>query len=435
MFAINHGDYLTTNYATKILLLNTFTGKFMDSVLLNPYEPEFTFGGIADFLKVNDSLFIGIGNFIGNNENAEKQYILHINSNLNVVFDTIVDTDMNEKIQKSIVTENGLIVSVGKEFDTWKIVLLERDYFGNFIRFEKYNHPTSLTATTVIDIPHKNKYHMFMYLGSDHPYDLIDKFSLEIDTTLSYPIHFHPIDAVIDPFDTSVYYIAGKQGSNNPNINNLSFLRCNTDGNFVQHIYLSDSNESYSYKCMSVLQETMYFGGTVPFTQSPPTLYPEQRWILIYKLLKNGEVMWQKYYKGEVNYMPIKVLATPDGGAIIFSTRYDWNDPIPNQRDVHILKIDSAGYYTPLTGTKEEFEQMEKQILVYPNPVDDEVNFVFGLYNNLTITIFDLSGKQVFSKDFKHSPVIDLSFLKPGIYPYTISGKKGFFEEGKLIKK
>ncbi len=133
--------------------------------------------------------------------------------------------------------------------------------------------------------------------------------------------------------------------------------------------------------------------------------------------------------------MPFKVLATNDGGAIIFSSFYDWNNPIPNQRDVHILKIDSLGYYTPLTGTPEEFEQMGKQILVYPNPVENEVNFVFGLYKDLEINIFDLTGKRVYSKAFAHSAKIDISHFKPGVYPYTISNGNGFYEEGKLIKK
>ena len=79
----------------------------------------------------------------------------------------------------------------------------------------------------------------------------------------------------------------------------------------------------------------------------PPFLYPEQRWILIYRLNKDGSIVWQKFYKGEVNYMAYKILATADGGALIFSTRYDWNDSIPMQRDVHILKIEAPDITTP----------------------------------------------------------------------------------------
>ena len=133
--------------------------------------------------------------------------------------------------------------------------------------------------------------------------------------------------------------------------------------------------------------------------------------------------------------MVYKILSTPDNGAILFTTKYDWNDPIPNQRDVHILKIDSIGFYTPLTSTEEVLEQMDKQILVYPNPAKDNVNFVFGLYQNLEISIYNLMGEIILSDKYKSSATIDISNLPTGTYIYKITGENGFYEEGKLVKQ
>jgi hypothetical protein len=132
--------------------------------------------------------------------------------------------------------------------------------------------------------------------------------------------------------------------------------------------------------------------------------------------------------------MPNKIIATKDGGALIVSTKYNWNDPIPMQRDVHILKIDSTGYYDPITRTEEEFEQLNKQILVYPNPVISEVNFVLGLYSNLQLSIYNSTGERKIFQSLPSSQTIDVSELPSGIYVYLLTGKNGFKETGKIIK-
>ncbi|MCD4664607.1 MAG: hypothetical protein K8R68_04985, partial [Bacteroidales bacterium] len=145
-----------------------------------------------------------------------------------------------------------------------------------------------------------------------------------------------------------------------PEIDYLSYIKVDSNGIIIQvWEYLTYSLEYYTYNSFSLSGDYIYFGGAVACTWTGPLeFYPEQRWILMYKLTHSGDIIWQKFYKGEVNYMPYKVLATNDGGALIFSTRFDWEDPITWQRDVHILKIDSNGYYTHLTGTEEELQQM-----------------------------------------------------------------------------
>ncbi|MCD4664606.1 MAG: T9SS type A sorting domain-containing protein [Bacteroidales bacterium] len=73
--------------------------------------------------------------------------------------------------------------------------------------------------------------------------------------------------------------------------------------------------------------------------------------------------------------------------------------------------------------------------MVYPNPAKEKVHFVFGLYHDLEINIYGLNGEEVFSGSFLHSATINISKFKPGVYPYTIKGKNGFFEKGKLVKQ
>lgn len=437
IFGLNSGSAYNDTYYTKIFKIDLQSGNLIDSLIIEPEFPGYYFRGIFDVLKVSDSLFIGVGKFRNYSGSEEIQYILHLNNFLKSDFDTIINIpDIEEYSLRTIITQDSLLVSVGRTSGPYERLLCDKTIYGDSIRYEIYNHPYSYTASAVVDIPHKNKYHMFIYMGIEKAINIIDKATLERDTVLVYPTFFLPNNAVPDDIDSSIYYVAGRAGSASSSFTDLFYLKLNDEGEILnQYTYNLDSNTFYAYKSFSAFNEHLYFGGVYPFTSSPPTMYPEARWILLYKLTKDGDIIWQKFYKGEVNYMAYKLLATTDGGAIIFSTKYDWNDPIPNQRDVHILKIDSTGYYTPLTGTEEIYEQMEKQILVYPNPVNKEVNFVFGLYKNLKINIFDLKGEKVLSEEFKHSAIIDMSHLKPGIYPYTISGKNEFFETGKIVKK
>ena len=59
-----------------------------------------------------------------------------------------------------------------------------------------------------------------------------------------------------------------------------------------------------------------------------------------------------------------------------------------------------------------------KEILMYPNPVRDELNIV-GEYNSLNI--YDISGKLVLSTD--RTRTIDVSRLENGIYLVNVISK------------
>jgi len=433
VFALNKGDHWTDSYTTTLYKMNSLSGEFTDSLTVDPSIPNSIFRGVFDMLKINDTLFAGIGKS-WTDINEESQYIVHFTHNLQLVFDTIVNIEgINERLQKTIIADN-ILVSGGMEVDSGFKVLVEKTTKGELIQFKKYSYPTSMTITALVDIPAVNKYHIYVYLGYQHAYSIIDKQTLDSDTTFQYPLLFYPIDATMDPWNNNNYYVAGKQKNSSTFQNDLSFLKVNVCGEFEQFIYPTDQNIFYTYKCLAQNENSIYFGGVYPFTQQPPTLYPEPRWIMLFKLNNNGDIIWQNFYKGDVNYMVYKIIATPDGGALCFSTRYDWNDPIPNQRDVHILKIDSTGYYSPITDTEEVVEQ-PSQVLVYPNPVKDKLHFVFGLYSDLTISIYDASGREMISDMYHRSPTLDLTGFKKGLYLYRITGAKGLIEKGKIIKE
>ena len=60
----------------------------------------------------------------------------------------------------------------------------------------------------------------------------------------------------------------------------------------------------------------------------------------------------------------------------------------------------------------------ENEVLVYPNPTDGKFSIDLGEhYNSVTVTIADLLGRQILSKVYKNSQLLDFTLKEPaGVY-------------------
>jgi hypothetical protein len=440
VFVLNSGSYSDQIYDAKIYKLNTFSGEFVDSVDVVCSNPDYYQESIDYVAKLGDTAFIIIGNVKDIAITDRQMFIGIYDFQLNCIFDTVVgDPNIIVTFFNHII-DNNILLSVGARGPgiSQQTLLYITDIFGNFIAERIFNHE-GWVITSIVQPEGSDFYHLYQYWSTYHSFYVLNKNTLETDTIIEYPLGYLPRDAMNAP-DAGEYYVAGRQYDTEypPQLGSfLSYLKVSDNGQAIQQFNFEMDNEVtyYTYQSFDYNSSNIYFGGGYPCTWDPSLLfYPEERYILLNKISHDGELIWQNFYKGDVNYMPFKILATNDGGALIFSTRYDWNDPIPNQRDVHILKIDSTGYYSPITGTEEVVEQ-PRQVLVYPNPVKDKLHFVFGLYSNLTISIYDASGREMISETYHRSPTLDLSGFKKGLYLYRITGARGLIENGKIIKE
>ena len=80
------------------------------------------------------------------------------------------------------------------------------------------------------------------------------------------------------------------------------------------------------------------------------------------------------------------------------------------------------------------------KIELYPNPTQDVLNFnlTTELQENYTVSIIDLSGKQLITKDFNHLdeyPQISLNELPSGVYLINFSFGNRTFVTSKIVKK
>jgi serine protease len=98
--------------------------------------------------------------------------------------------------------------------------------------------------------------------------------------------------------------------------------------------------------------------------------------------------------------------------------------------------------YNPSTNIKNS-NSAQQNFVVYPNPSENVVNFVFGsnMEGNFTITLVNVMGQSVKTTQLNaggkgfHTATLDVSDLSAGTYMYKVVGSNGQPVVGKLIVK
>lgn len=432
------GDYYKEDYVIKLFLMDD-TGMFLDSIKL-VQNPDYKYLPPFKLLHYHDNIIL-LGNCFHFSSGDCQLYITHLTESFKPIFDTIVGKpNLSENMLEGIIdSDTNIVVTGGTMPLSGTKILAVYDLNGNQLRYREFNETSQGGAgSALIEVEEFSKYHLYFYYDTQlKRIFVLDKVTLNTDTVYKFPQGFFPRNALWGSNKES-YFISGRftNPSFGPN-RTPTMLKVSKYGDTISHDYYlqhPDTNSLYSLNSFDFESDFLFLANTYNFTETPPLMYPEPRWIWLMKLNLDGSLVWQHFYKGEVNYMPYKVLATSDGGALVLSTRYDWNDSIPNQRDVHILKVDSNGWYPGIGTGINEFEEPQ-QILVYPNPVRDKVKFVTGWYKDLELAIYDMQGNKVFAAFLPGTREVDLSFLRSGVYVYRLTGKDGFAERGKIVKE
>ena len=85
----------------------------------------------------------------------------------------------------------------------------------------------------------------------------------------------------------------------------------------------------------------------------------------------------------------------------------------------------------PMNGTAELDEDQLNNVLIYPNPTNDQINIEFEGQNEWEVELIDLSGRQVFK--LINEQVIDLSNIKSGVYRVVVRTKEFQYQQA-LVK-
>ncbi len=408
-------------------------GVFIDSLIFNS-PPKYQLDIARYIHTMNDNQYLVVGN-ITNIETQDIQlYLFWFDEALNFISDTIIgDTVVSDFYPDHLINDEGNLIAGGSFRDTCNHSIIMEYDFNTKIITKSHLRRTCL-STTIIEVSSSNSYHLFGWSAADSM-TIVDRDSMKILTRMPFPLPFSPSKAVNIPSSTD-YLVAGKAVDTVTWEWNLIYRRMDSTGHILEESYYGQEDTAQYFAineldCNSI--GYFYLGGSHNITSIMPLLYPERRWILVNKLNMDGSIIWQHYYKGDLHYMPMKVLATEDGGALILSHKYDWNSPYPNQRDIHILKVDSNGYYPGMVNI-DELTGKPQQILVYPNPAKSWINIITGYYNFLELYIYDVQGHIRMQKTL-HGSIhkLNIESFSPGMYIYEFRNDDGFAETGKLI--
>ena len=162
----------------------------------------------------------------------------------------------------------------------------------------------------------------------------------------------------------------------------------------------------------------IYFGGTsnINFFNQPNL----SSWFLLANFDLTIKPRWQKYYGGDANYLMLGIVATADGGCLMYGTKY--YNSTTNESTTYLLKVNSLGQLLAADGTP----LPEENIKVFPNPAQDIVNIsASDSQEKLTIQCIDIQGRNVYQCNFQGFTQINTSDWQRGIYVYIIRNEKG----------
>ena len=79
--------------------------------------------------------------------------------------------------------------------------------------------------------------------------------------------------------------------------------------------------------------------------------------------------------------------------------------------------------------------QTIKNVNIYPNPFNNELNILNNNNEFYEIILYDLLSKKVLNQTFSSSTTVNAKLLSTGIYIYEMRNKNGIIQYGKMIKE
>jgi hypothetical protein len=199
----------------------------------------------------------------------------------------------------------------------------------------------------------------------------------------------------------------------------------------AKNVYGTEDTTDFTRNIDWIDTSRIFLSGVKNYTNQPP----EDSWISLYITNLQGETIQNRFYGGYGNFDIGAGLATSDGGYLMAYSWFDFENYIPPGQmdwDIVIIKVDSDGL---ITNIDTQFPFKVSDVIVYPNPVKDNLHFELGIYSNLQLSIYNSTGERKIFKSLHHSQTIDISSLTSGIYVYLLTGKNEFKETGKIIKE
>jgi hypothetical protein len=421
-------------YSSTLYFLN-YEGTFTDSLSIEKLDNYYII--IQSLIKSEDNELLFYCNALNSITLDIQLCLLKTDQSLNVLnYNFFGSENSNEFIYNFCINSNNNIVFVGSNdysYVTEGYLLWELDITGNTVQY-KVDNTYLPFAPDIFQMSGSGKYYVIDNNGL-----LIYNTNFELDAVLTINSDstgfssFPQKHKLINDFQ---YLKTGMQnvynGTGPPeDPYDMAFLIMDEYYQIVdEHLFGVPDTLDFPRNIDWIDTNRIFFSGVKNYI----TLPPEDSWLSLYITNLQGEIIHAKYYGGYGLYTVGTGLATSDGGYIIASSWFDFANyipPGPIDWDVIIMKVDADGL---ISNVETPMPFKVTNVIVYPNPVKNELHFDLGLYSNLQLSIYNSTGERIIFQSLLHSQTIDISSFPSGMYVYLLTGKNGFTETGKIIK-
>lgn len=164
------------------------------------------------------------------------------------------------------------------------------------------------------------------------------------------------------------------------------------------------------------LDGNFFFAGTSNMQIIPSPYGTIPSWFYVAKIEPDLTMLWNKTYGGDAYYNMFGMLATSDGGCLMYGFKHDYENE-PNLLQLYVLKVNEDGDI--ITSTTHPLTH-EPICRFYPNPFSDMLQLEFfdpAAVSKTNLFIYDSAGRLLITQgNLAADQIINTSSLAKGVY-------------------
>lgn len=295
----------------------------------------------------------------------------------------------------------GGIISLTGELILLNEHLFGVNYLGDFlIRKDSVGYIGFTQRALVFMDESFNKLHGIVYEESLFQYGSLKY--LEDTTILFVSKYWHKPDSINNSRDIGVGIFDDFEISNLQYFGTINSEEINADT--VEHCAVGEAMDFID-------ENNIYVAGVTNFTV-PLSAFPPATQFIVANYDRNLNKRWEKRYGDNIHFKYMRgVLATSDGGALLYGYTFDNNSQL--RTDIYIVKIAGDG-----TVDSETVIPVNNAIKVFPNPATDFINLEFpkNIGQQLSLRIYSITGQIMMKNNKYQKDAIDIQQLPKGNY-------------------
>lgn len=429
------------------------------------FERSDTVSFLTEVVLLDDGNYMAFGAYspIGDFDAMDHFWIIKLDAGLNTIFEkSFLVNGLYHYIAAvhTIIDESDNIIIAGEAYyydppnpyALSDMVLIKLNQNGDTLLTKYHHNQFSQSVLEFMQIPNSNDY-IIIVEGNVNSISS-SALNIRLDSVFN-------ITGVDKPSSPDIYFRS--QGSSDHWVSDSSYLysasisypdkkeknetaigvfEIDTNMNILQHqyFYRPDTIEYAAWKnSMAYANDTTIYIGGFQSVMNPwlnvPTI------LEIYVVDRELNLLGHKDYGADANNQLFGIMPTSDGGCLMYATRFDNEQGIP-ERDIRIIKLlreDIELEISPLTATPETLELIGRK--PYPNPASQLINIPlqgYSIAGNKRISLFTIEGKKILDRKINgecNVIQIDIHSLTSGVYLYRVStdGKEAI--KGKFLKQ